>query len=529
MALSESKNVKLGIIISYISLVVTIVGNIFVTRYVLSAVGDYNFGLSSFVTSVSVWLTIIGEALTLSFVRFATIEQKNYGSENQTKTLFNLIFKVLAAIIIVGAGITLLVCRLNNVLLFNYPKESSDILYVLFVFSIIQIGMSTAFTLYPIVVNYRRKFVFSKGMVLLVNILTFFGHWLFAYLTKNIVYVALTGIIVTGINLFTQFLYVKLALKEKGFYKTKIVDKTLLRSLTIFSGILILDIIVGQLNNHIDKTILGVMGRPEDVTIYQIGQQFSSYLVLLSASIAAVFIPITNEYVVHNQNDKINDLFIKVSRLQIIVISTVVFGFLTCGREFIFLWLGEGKLASYYIGAAWLFIFLCPETMNFTLEVQRARNKHFFRFFAFLLLAFINIGLTILFIHLFPKDKVIYACLLGSVIGCILSNWIALNLYNGIKMKLPIPKYLMYLFIHIGAGLACFGVVYLIYRFTPLYNSHNYWMLFFLKGFLFVLLYGALLFIFDGKYLKGILIGYKNRKKGQTEPTPEPVPETVQE
>lgn len=74
--LDEKKNIKVGALISYITLFANICINIFYTPYLLNAVGDKSYGLWSFVISITSWFNVAVYALYDSYVRFSTIEKK---------------------------------------------------------------------------------------------------------------------------------------------------------------------------------------------------------------------------------------------------------------------------------------------------------------------------------------------------------------------------------------------------------------------------------------------------------------------
>ena len=87
--ISDSKNIKLGAILSYVAMLISILGALFITNRVLNYIGDYNYGLYSFVNSITSWLTVLSSALASSFLRFQTIEsKKNKESTSKTNGLY---------------------------------------------------------------------------------------------------------------------------------------------------------------------------------------------------------------------------------------------------------------------------------------------------------------------------------------------------------------------------------------------------------------------------------------------------------
>ena len=55
-SLKDNKNIKFGVILSYVGMAVSIVGTLLVSNRVLNYIGDYNYGLYSFVNSITTWL-----------------------------------------------------------------------------------------------------------------------------------------------------------------------------------------------------------------------------------------------------------------------------------------------------------------------------------------------------------------------------------------------------------------------------------------------------------------------------------------
>lgn len=501
---------KTGVIIAYLGLAVSVIGNLIITKKVLNFVGDYQFGLLSFVNSITTWFTVISAALSSSFIRFATIERNQNGNECQVKSLYNTAFFIVA-IIVFSVGLSIIsVLRFSGRLLFHYPKETSDILYSLFLISITQISISILFSVYGLFINYRKRFVFSRSASLLLNVFLFIGNYFVAFISHDIVCVALFGCIHALVSSLINIFYVRVFLKERHFALFKEVDGKLKHSVFVFSGILLFGTIVSQINNQVDKTIIGLFGKPETVTVYQLGHSFSSYFILLSSAVSSIFVPSVNDLVVAKKDSELNTLFLNVSRFQTIIMCLCAYGFLTCGKEFIVLWVGDNKVESYYVASSWLLLLTCSETMNLSIEIQRARNKHFFRCICFFGLSLFNILLSLFFIRLFKKEKIIFACLLGTIISGILSNWIGMNVYNKVKMKLPIGKYLINLLIHSLFGVFSFSLVCVIERYTPLLSGNSIIAIFFEKGALFVLFYCCCAIIYNWDFIKTIIARRRN-------------------
>ena len=70
----------------------------------------------------------------------------------------------------------------------------------------------------------------------------------------------------------------------------------------------------------------------------------------LSTGVSNVFIPRINRLVAEKKSDEeITDLFIKIGRLQTIVLLPVILGFIFLGKQFVMIWTPNGYEDAYYI------------------------------------------------------------------------------------------------------------------------------------------------------------------------------------
>lgn len=503
MAFKENRNIKYGIILSYVSMIIGVIGTLLVTNKVVNYIGDYNYGLYSFVNSITTWLTVISTSLNASFVRFATIEAKeNNGDVSKINTIYMKFFIILSLFVLL-IGVSIISCLyFGEIKLGEYSIEDSKIMYLLFFFSILNIALTMPTTLFTLYISYKKRFIFGKLLVCFTSIITYVGHFLIAYYTRNIILISIFTICITTITLIFSVFF---AYKIIGFKFCKASfkeNKTVVRSIIVFSSVIIFNSVVDQLNSSVDKTLLGIFSIPEDVTLYQLGQGFGTYLTIMSISVSSVYIPKINELVVHGDSESINELYLKISKIQIVILCLVAFGFLTSGKDFVIWWIGEKRIMAYYVAVTLMMISLCPLSLNSSIEIQRSLNKHKFRAYVYFIFALVNVGLSILFLYIFPDDKKIWACLIGSVIGRILSHWIAMNIYNYKVIKLPVVRYMLFLLKYILIGTFCFAVVYFI---SLGFVIDNPLFLFLIKGSSFVIVFFFMMLIFDRNYLFSLI------------------------
>lgn len=496
---SDKTNIRFGIIINYFSFAVSIIGAFFVTKKVLLFVGDYEYGLYSFALSITSWLTVVTAALNSSFIRFSMRQREAEGSANRTNTIYLKLFSIIASFALVIFGFLIIVLVLLKISLPSYSLSDSLYIYLLLFLSLINVCVSIPSAFFSLFISLNKKFIFSNSFSLLITILGYIFHFYIAYQTHMVLGITIYTIFCTLFTGIINFWFCKNKL-NLHFMKTKLSDnKPLLKSIAAFSSIVVFNVIVDQINSQVDKSILGFLGLTTDVTIYHLGQTFAIYLTTVSLAVSGPFVPSINECVAKNNYKSIDDIFLKISRLQTIVVVMVAFGFLSCGKEMVSIWLGDGYVRVFYIGSLLMLLNICPLTINSSIEIQRAQNKHLFRAVVYFIIAILNVFMSIMFIRFFPSGFEIYGCVLGTIISTVLSHWILMNWYNSIKMHLPIRKYFAFLFLHILLGLISYLPTILLNNFTFLNNRIV--VLFLSKGVIFVIIYLLGVIIIDRTFL----------------------------
>ncbi len=496
----EKKNIKYGVILSYVSMLVSFLVTLLFTNRILNHIGDYNYGLYTFVTSITAWLTIVSSALTASYLRFTSIEAAEKNTTSRTNTIYLKLFSFIGATITVLGLAFCSIMLLKKINFANYSWEDSKVMYILFAISIVNIGITTASTVYRMYITYKGRFIFEKTLAIVIVLLNHIGQFLVAYFTKDIIALSSYILLVSVFNIVFHYVYAKKKCAIK-FEPVSIKNNSgLIKSIAIFSGVLLINSVVDQINSNVDKTLLGFFSQPRDVTVYQMGMQFNSYLVVMVAAISGVFAPKINKLVANKKTDELNALFAKVSRLQSIVVCCISFGFVACGKEFIIWWIGDSRVEAYYVGAVLMIINIMPLAVKTSVDIQRAMNKHYFRSIMYFLVAIVNVLLSIWFLQIFPAKYAIYACLLGSIIASLLTQWIAMNIFNAKVIKLPMKKVLLRLFLCIAYGIISTILVNGI-SVLCIDNIQSLIIKMFAKMVVYIVSYLAFLSIFERKFI----------------------------
>lgn len=510
--ISTSTNIRIGIILSYVALAVSVIGNLFVTPIVLNFVGDDQYGLYTFAISITSYLTIVSSALSASFVRFAAREFRENGNTNKTNSLFFKLLLLIGSSVFVLFSLLILAAYFAGFRLPQYSPEENGTIYFLLFVSSINVFVQIGFCVFTLFCTFKQRFVFVRSLNLFVTILTLACNAAIAIGTENVKVICL-GIL--SIQVLSTILTIIYAIKFCGFTYNRFRfrdNKALIKEVAIFSSFILFNSIVDTINSNADKTILGLFVNAESVTIYQLAHSFSTYLLTASTAVCSNFIPKAHNLYNQNKIDELNELFLKVCKLQTIICLLFVAGFYACGYEFILLWLGSQRIDVFYYALVLVSLSIVPMTVNLGIEIQRAANKHKFRAISYLLICVVNVALSIILVLLLPSEYKIWGTILGTVVANVSGIWIILNIYNARVMKLPMLQYVKSLLSIAALALIAVFAAYLASYFVHLYFSSTI-VHFLVKGFVFTAIYSLLVFLCNRTFIYSIFHKNANSRK----------------
>ncbi len=198
-----------------------------------------------------------------------------------------------------------------------------------------------------------------------------------------------------------------------------------------------MNIIIDRVYWGTDRIIIGKFIGPTAVGIYSIASVFNNIYMNLSTAISGVLFPRINKMVVERKFNELSDMFIKVGRIQYILLGLISSGFIIFGEEFIYLWLGQGYTEVYKV-ALWIVIPLTiPLIQNTGIAIMQARNQHQFRSVVYFFIAMLNVITSILLV----KNYGAIGCAIATGISFTLGNVIIINIYYWKRVDINIPLF----------------------------------------------------------------------------------------
>ena len=249
-----------------------------------------------------------------------------------------------------------------------------------------------------------------------------------------------------------------------------------------------------------DKLIIGWALGTAATAVYNIGASFNGYITGLSTAISGLLIPRLTEMAVKDApKEEFTNLFIKIGRLQFILISFILSAFVAFGRQFILLWAGAEYDRAYPVALLTMIPVTVPLIQNTGLNILYALNKHKFRSIVYACVAVVNVGLTFWWV----EDYGIVGAAMATCAAYVTGNIVIINWYYWKRIGIDIPLFWKnILFMSPQMFLMGAGAWFLLDRMVV-----DSWVVFFGMAVLYTVIYLPLAYVFMmNRYERDILM-----------------------
>jgi hypothetical protein len=251
-----------------------------------------------------------------------------------------------------------------------------------------------------------------------------------------------------------------------------------------------LQAVVNQVNNNVDIIILGAkISEKAIITMYSAALSIYTIYNSMITVFSTVYFPQTAKFLVVERSGKeLTDFVIRPGRIQSIVAVAVVLGFAVAGRDFISVWIGDKYMNAYYVTLMLLVPVTVPLVENVCISIMDAKLKRTFRSVVLVIMAAINVVLTLIGVKYYG----FWGAAAATVISLVVGHIIIMNIYYKKKFGIEVIR----MFREIFRGILPAGLLAaaLCIPFVIFGGSSFGWLL--AEGCTFVALYIAFLFLF---------------------------------
>ena len=434
--MQESRERKLGAMLSYVSIAVSTLIQLLYTPLLIRMLGQSEYGLYSLINSVIGYLTVLdlgfGNAIIVYTAKYRA--QGKYEDEKKLHGMFKVVFRIIGVI----AGLIGLILFFNVTRLFGHSMtpielQEAKIMMLILAFNLM---ITFNFSIYSSIISAYEEFTYQKIMAIVNTLmkplimipLLFMGY-------KSIAMTVVITIVNVSI-LLSNYFYCRnkldIKIKFMGF------DKNLFKIILGYSIWIFLGVLVDKANWSVDQFVLGSVAGTVAVSLYSAASTINQLFINLSTAISSVLLPKVSKMIAKKSNDEeITNEFIKVGRLQYLVVFLMASGLTLFGKEFFIAWVGKKFITSYYI-AIILVIPLClPLIQNLGISIMQAKNMHRFRSIVLFMIAIANIAISIPLAKLYGG----IGSAIGTSLSLIIGNVFIMNIYYQKKVGINVIKF----------------------------------------------------------------------------------------
>ncbi|MDD6164917.1 MAG: oligosaccharide flippase family protein [Bacteroidales bacterium] len=428
--------IRAGAVLTYLTLFLNSVIGLIYTPFLTRMLGQGEYGLYSLVASVVGSLTILDFGFGNALIRY-TARLRAERAEQKLKQMYGMFFVIFCGIALLSLIVGLILYfNIDTLFSRNMNSEELSKVRVMFLLLIFNLAFTFIMSVYRSIIVAYERFVFQKVINLIriiLNPLVMVVLLLFGYKAVSMVVVQT---IFNVLTLCADYYYCKRKLNVSFVFGK--FDFAFLKEVCLYSFWIFLNAIMDKVYWSMGQGVLGVYCGAKIVAVYGIAIQLQQMYMSFSTAISGVLLPKITSMVTIKGNEKaVSDLFIRTGRLQFIIMSFVVCGFVLFGKQFILLWVGEEYLQAYTICLLFFFPLLVPLIQNVGITILQARNMMRFRSVSYVIIALLA------FVASLPLSKHYGAlgCAASTCGALVLGQIIIMNVYYQRRVCLDIAAF----------------------------------------------------------------------------------------
>lgn len=383
---------RAGVVLGYANIIIKNLVNLVYTPMLLSFVGQADYGVYQTSNSFVFSLSLLSFGFSQAYVRFYT-QKRAHGEE---VCGLNGVYLVLYAVVSVIAFLLGLAFAASAGTLFSASFTPEEVGLAQTVMSIMagSIAVTLFNSVFDAYVLAHEEFRFQQSRQMLTALATPFCAYTLLCLGFGVVGVAIAQLAVNVALLVLNASFCLGRLKMR--FDARHFDTALFRAIVAFSAWIFANQVCDLVNQNVPNVLLGALTSASAVAVFAVAVQVRNVFVSLSSTMSNVFTPKINRIVAESDdNAELTRLMTRVGRYQMVLFCWVYGGFSVLGSFFVERWAGPGFADAYWLVLAMAAPLVLPLTQNTGIEIQRAKNMHRARSAAMLLMAVLNVAVTL--------------------------------------------------------------------------------------------------------------------------------------
>lgn len=428
--------IKAGAVLNYVIIGLNTLVGLAYTPYMLRCLGQNEYGLYSLVASVIAYLTLLDFGFGNAIVRY-TAKFRAEGKQQEQWEMFGM-FLIVYSIIGLIAFLGGLALYFNVDALFDRTMTEADLSQARSMMLLLTVNLAFTFPLsiFGAIITAYENFVFQR----VVNIIRIILSTGVLILVLAIGYKAVALVVVQTVfnllTLFIHFVYCKKKLRIHIVFGK--FDIPFIKEISIYSFWIFLNAIMDKIYWGTGQFVLGAISGTAAVAIFSVAILLEQMYMTFSGSITSLLLPKITAMVTNKTDAReISTLFIRTGRIQCLVISSILCGFVVFGQSFISIWAGKEYLSAYIITVIFFSALFIPLIQNTGIIILQARNQMRFRSLLYMIISVVSLIFQILLAENYGAT----GCAVAIGLSLLIGQGIIMNIYYQKCQAIDILKF----------------------------------------------------------------------------------------
>ena len=453
MAQNFSTQRKVGTLLSYALLLGNTIVNLAYVPILLSFIGVAEFGLYRLLGSIIAYFNVLDFGLSATITRFLVKYKTLQDQEKIDKLL------TMSLILYVGIGVLLsligLIFYLCIPYIFGATLDPSMIGSAQNIFLLLLLNLMVLFgsKVFDAVIISEEHFIFISLLQILLQPFAIIAMIIFYPSAMSVV---LVQTIFNVVLVIVKVLYCHNKLGTRLVYRGW--DNEIILAMRNLSLSTFVVAIVDQVFWQSNQLLLGMKMGAESVAVYAIASQIYINYMNIALAISGTLLPKITAMITNRCSDEeLQNLFLKIGRLQFYLLSLILSGFIVFGHSFLHYWVGDGFDLVYVITLLIIAPFTIDLIQNVGLAIMQARNVYHVRAVVYVLVGTLNIVLAYFWIDSY------------GIVGGAVATGFSMLLGNGFIMNVYYQRYMKLNIIHFWKEIFRLSIVTIVATIVGLY------------------------------------------------------------
>lgn len=357
----KSKIVK-GAIASYVSIGFNILSVILYTPFLIRSLGRSEYAIYTTIYAFVSYF-VIDFGLGGSIAKFLTDAKYKHGTKYLEEDLLSIFFK---SFIFLSTCIAVALFAIYFLLDYifkgltpnelNLFKEAYIVLAIYTVISFAFIPLEGIYTANELFAELKWFVLAKKGSTIFCTVIVLF-------LDYGLLGVIWVGAVSDCCVILCEVLY----LYKKNLLRInwKYWNSSVLKEILGFSIWMAVIVSCQRLIIPITPTILGHFSNSNEVAIFSLGMILEQYVYTFAAALNGLFLPKISRIIYMGDDEGLNQLQLRIGRIQVYIVGTVLCGFCVFGKDFLNFWVGTDYADTY-----WIFLLIsASDIVSITLSI----------------------------------------------------------------------------------------------------------------------------------------------------------------